>query len=157
MLLYVSVGRVCVWTSVLLILLSIFNAGTIITRFTRIAGELFGMLIAVLFLQEAIKVQTTSFSRLISQYLTCLVIIHFQGLISEFHAPENENQETGKSHFFLLYTNGLLAVIFSLGLVITALKSRRAKSWKYGFGTSICIYRSSLMCYIAIHIRVLDH
>lgn len=48
--------RVCVWTSLLLILLSIFNACAIINRFTRIAGELFGMLIAVLFIQEAIKV-----------------------------------------------------------------------------------------------------
>lgn len=48
-------GWVCVWTSLLLILLSIFNACAIINRFTRIAGELFGMLIAVLFIQEAIK------------------------------------------------------------------------------------------------------
>ncbi|CAN8252272.1 unnamed protein product [Cochlearia groenlandica] len=106
------VAWVCVWTSVLLILLSIFNACTIITRFTRIAGELFGMLIAVLFLQEAIK-----------------------GLISEFQATESENHhDSGESQFLWLYANGLLAVIFSLGLLITALKSRRAKSWKYGFG-----------------------
>lgn len=48
--------RVCVWTSLLLILLAIFNACNIISRFTRIAGELFGMLISVLFIQEAIKV-----------------------------------------------------------------------------------------------------
>lgn len=40
----------------MLILLAIFNACNIITRFTRIAGELFGMLITVLFFQEAIKV-----------------------------------------------------------------------------------------------------
>ncbi|CAA7023209.1 unnamed protein product [Microthlaspi erraticum] len=105
------VAWVCVWTSVLLILLSIFNACTIIKKFTRIAGELFGMLIAVLFLQEAIR-----------------------GLISEFHATERETHDLGESSFLWLYANGLLAVIFSLGLVITALKSRRAKSWKYGFG-----------------------
>ncbi|CAL5438621.1 unnamed protein product [Camellia sinensis] len=43
------------WTSILLLLPAAFNAGTIISRFTRIAGELFGMLIAVLFMQEAIK------------------------------------------------------------------------------------------------------
>ena len=48
--------RVCVWTSLFLILLGIFNACTVITRFTRVAGELFGMLITVLFFQEAIKV-----------------------------------------------------------------------------------------------------
>jgi hypothetical protein len=40
----------------LLFLLAIFNAAVIINRFTRIAGELFGMLITVLFIQEAIKV-----------------------------------------------------------------------------------------------------
>lgn len=40
----------------MLFLLAIFNACTIITRFTRISGELFGMLITVLFYQEAIKV-----------------------------------------------------------------------------------------------------
>ncbi|KAL2346751.1 hypothetical protein Fmac_000751 [Flemingia macrophylla] len=49
-------GWVCVWTAFMLILLAIFNACTIITRFTRLAGELFGMLITVLFFQEAIKV-----------------------------------------------------------------------------------------------------
>ncbi|CAL5443164.1 unnamed protein product [Camellia sinensis] len=46
---------VCVWTAILLLLPVAFNACTIISRFTRIAGELFGTLIAVLFMQEAIK------------------------------------------------------------------------------------------------------
>ncbi|CAN6877291.1 unnamed protein product [Brassica oleracea var. botrytis] len=105
------VAWVCVWTAIFLILLSIFNACTIISRFTRIAGELFGMLIAVLFLQEAIK-----------------------GLVSEFRASKSEHDKSRESDFLWPYTNGLLAVIFSLGLLITALKSRRAKSWKYGFG-----------------------
>ena len=53
---FVFFPRVCVWTALLLILLAIFNACTIITRFTRIVDELFGMLITILFLQEAIKV-----------------------------------------------------------------------------------------------------
>lgn len=48
--------RVCVWTAIMLILLAIFNACKIISRFTRIAGELFGMLITVLFIEAAIKV-----------------------------------------------------------------------------------------------------
>lgn len=42
----------------MLFLLAVFNAGDLINRFTRIAGELFGMLIAVLFIQQAIKVTT---------------------------------------------------------------------------------------------------
>jgi hypothetical protein len=41
----------------MLFLLATFNASNVISRFTRVAGELFGMLITVLFLQEAIKVR----------------------------------------------------------------------------------------------------
>lgn len=48
--------RVCVWTAILLFLLAILGACSIINRFTRIAGELFGLLIAMLFMQQAIKV-----------------------------------------------------------------------------------------------------
>lgn len=48
--------RVCVWTAFLLFLLAVLGACSIINRFTRLAGELFGMLIAMLFMQEAIKV-----------------------------------------------------------------------------------------------------
>ncbi|XP_076913851.1 boron transporter 1-like [Bidens hawaiensis] len=40
-------GWVCVWTSVMLCVLAILNACALITRFTRIAGELFGMLISL--------------------------------------------------------------------------------------------------------------
>lgn len=42
----------------LLFLLAILGACSIINRFTRIAGELFGMLIAMLFMQQAIKVRS---------------------------------------------------------------------------------------------------
>ncbi|KAF4355882.1 hypothetical protein G4B88_018821, partial [Cannabis sativa] len=48
-------GWVCVWTSLLLFLLAILGACSIINRFTRLAGELFGMLIAMLFMQQAIR------------------------------------------------------------------------------------------------------
>ncbi|GJZ94142.1 retrovirus-related pol polyprotein from transposon TNT 1-94 [Tanacetum coccineum] len=49
-------GWVCLWTAVMLCVLAILNACTLITRFTRVAGELFGMLISVLFMQEAVRV-----------------------------------------------------------------------------------------------------
>lgn len=51
------VFRVCAWTALLLFLLSILGACSIINRFTRIAGELFGLLIAMLFMQQAIRVR----------------------------------------------------------------------------------------------------
>ncbi|KAL1809685.1 hypothetical protein ACET3Z_026675 [Daucus carota] len=104
-------GWVCVWTAIFLFMLAIFNAGSIIIRFTRVAGETFAMLIALLFIQEAIK-----------------------GIVSEFNIPEGENRNSEKYQFQWLYTNGLLAIIFSFGLLYTALRSRKARSWLYGTG-----------------------
>ena len=104
-------GWVCVWTALLLVLIAIFNVATIISKFTRIAGELFGMLIAVLFIQEAIR-----------------------GVISEFDIPKDENPKLEKHQFQWLYANGLLSVIFSFGVLFTSLKSRRARTWRYGTG-----------------------
>lgn len=48
------------WTALLLFLLAVLGACSIINRFTRIAGELFGLLIAMLFMQQAIRVSTLS-------------------------------------------------------------------------------------------------
>ncbi|KAJ8624141.1 hypothetical protein MRB53_032671 [Persea americana] len=104
-------GWVCVWTAFLLFVLAIFNACNIISKFTRISGELFGMLITVLFFQEAIK-----------------------GVVGEFRVSKGEEPTSPLHQFNWLYTNGLLGVIFSFGLLCTALKSRKARSWRYSTG-----------------------
>ncbi|KAK6914964.1 Bicarbonate transporter-like, transmembrane domain [Dillenia turbinata] len=104
-------GWVCVWTALLLFLLAIFNACTTINRFTRLSGELFGMLIAVLFIQEAIR-----------------------GVVSEFGTPKEADPKAEKYQFEWLYANGLLGAIFTFGLLFTALQSRKARSWRYGTG-----------------------
>ncbi|CAN1287621.1 Boron transporter 4 [Linum perenne] len=104
-------GWVCVWTSIMLCTLAIFNAGNIINKFTRVAGEMFGMLIAVLFIQEAIK-----------------------GLVSEFNVPEADDPKSEEFQFQWLYANGLLAVIFAFGVLWTSLKTRNARAWRYGTG-----------------------
>lgn len=44
------------WTALLLFMLAILGACSIINRFTRVAGELFGLLIAMLFVQQAVRV-----------------------------------------------------------------------------------------------------
>ncbi|BAT78191.1 hypothetical protein VIGAN_02083900 [Vigna angularis var. angularis] len=106
-----ALSWVCVWTGFFLVVLAIFNACSIISRFTRIAGELFAMLITVLFFQEAVK-----------------------GLIGEFNVVNKGNSSAEEFQFRWLYTNGLLAIIFSIGLLFTALISRRARAWKYGTG-----------------------
>lgn len=138
--------RVCIWTALLLFLLAIFNACTIISKFTRIAGELFGMLIAVLFIQQAVKVcawvevnqkwRIVFFNANEGDILDDLKyrVIHSQGVISEYKIPEAEDATAEKYQFPWLYTNGLLGIIFSFGLLFTSLKSRRARSWRYGTG-----------------------
>ncbi|CAH1413040.1 unnamed protein product [Lactuca virosa] len=105
------IQRVCVWTAVMLCVLTILDACTLITRFTRVAGELFGMLISVFFMQEAIK-----------------------GVISEFHIPKGENERVEEYQFQWLYTNGLLAIILAFGTLMTSMKSRGARAWPYGVG-----------------------
>ncbi|KAK7246222.1 hypothetical protein RIF29_41082 [Crotalaria pallida] len=104
-------GWVCMWTAVLLFLLAILGACSIINRFTRLVGELFGLLIAMLFMQEAIK-----------------------GLINEFHIPERANLTSTEFQYSWRFGNGMFALILSFGLLLTALKSRKARSWRYGSG-----------------------
>ncbi|KAK3194354.1 hypothetical protein Dsin_025664 [Dipteronia sinensis] len=104
-------GWVCVWTAFLLFLLSILGACSIINRFTRVAGELFGLLIAMLFMQQAIK-----------------------GLVDEFRIPERENIRLIEFIPSWRFANGMFALVLSFGLLHTALRSRKARSWRYGSG-----------------------
>ncbi|KAF6154243.1 hypothetical protein GIB67_036461 [Kingdonia uniflora] len=93
-------GWVCIWIALMLFLLAIFNACTAITKFTRIAGKLFGMLIVVLIVQEAVK-----------------------GVVSEFKILKVEDPKSEKYQFQWLYLNGVLATIYSL-LAYSILPSR---------------------------------
>ncbi|KAF5937260.1 hypothetical protein HYC85_024766 [Camellia sinensis] len=104
-------GWVCVWTAILLFLLAILGACSIINRFTRVAGELFGLLIAMLFMQQAIK-----------------------GLVDEFRIPKRENLKLIEFIPSWRFANGMFALVLSFGLLLTALKSRKARSWRYGTG-----------------------
>lgn len=42
-------------------LLAVFGACSLINRFTRVAGELFGLLIAILFVEQAVKVRGSNY------------------------------------------------------------------------------------------------
>lgn len=105
-------GWVCMWTAILLFLLAILGACSIINRFTRLAGELFGLLIAMLFMQEAIK-----------------------GLVGEFRIPERENPNSIEFQPSWRFANGMFALVLSFGLLLTSLRSRKARSWRYGSGS----------------------
>ncbi|XP_021718923.1 boron transporter 1-like isoform X1 [Chenopodium quinoa] len=102
---------VCVWTAFLLFLLAVLGACSIINRFTRIAGELFGLLIAMLFMQQAIR-----------------------GAVEEFRIPDRENPNQTAFLPSWRFGNGMFALVLSFGLLLTALKSRKARSWRYGAG-----------------------
>ncbi|KAI8522532.1 hypothetical protein RHMOL_Rhmol13G0004200 [Rhododendron molle] len=104
-------GWVCVWTAILLVLLSILGACSIINRFTRLAGELFGLLIAMLFMQQAIT-----------------------GLVDEFRIPQRENPKLSEFLASWRFANGMFALVLSFGLLLTGLRSRKARSWRYGTG-----------------------
>ncbi|GLT79494.1 hypothetical protein SLA2020_509800 [Shorea laevis] len=104
-------GWVCVWTAILLFLLAILGACSIINRFTRLAGELFGLLIAMLFMQQAIR-----------------------GVLEEFGNPQRENSNQTALEPSWRFGNGMFALVLSFGLLFTALKSRKARSWRYGTG-----------------------
>ncbi|XWS48172.1 hypothetical protein CRYUN_Cryun13aG0050300 [Craigia yunnanensis] len=104
-------GWVCVWTALLLFLLAILGACSIINRFTRVAGELFGLLIAMLFMQQAIR-----------------------GVVEEFGIPQRENPEQTALQPSWRFGNGMFALVLSFGLLLTALGSRKARSWRYGTG-----------------------
>ncbi|XP_071731685.1 probable boron transporter 2 [Rutidosis leptorrhynchoides] len=104
-------GWVCVWTALLLVLLSVLGACSIINRFTRVAGELFGLLIAMLFMQQAIK-----------------------GVVEEFGIPKSEDANDPAFQPAWRFGNGMFALVLSFGLLLTALKSRKARSWRYGSG-----------------------
>ncbi|KAI3892857.1 hypothetical protein MKX03_010454 [Papaver bracteatum] len=102
---------VCVWTAALLCILAVLGACSIINRFTRVAGELFGLLIAMLFMQEAIR-----------------------GIIDEFRVPKRENPNLPEFSPSWRFSNGMFALLMSFGLLLTGLKSRKARSWRYGSG-----------------------
>lgn len=104
-------GWVCVWTALLLFLLAVLGACSIINRFTRVAGELFGLLIAMLFMQQAIK-----------------------GVVEEFRIPQRENLKQTALQPSWRFGNGMFALVLSFGLLLTALRSRKARSWRYGTG-----------------------
>lgn len=57
--------------------------------------------------------------------------VFVQGAVSEFGIPKDENPSEVKFQFQWCYVNGLLGIIFTFGLLSTALKSRRARAWRY--------------------------
>lgn len=91
-----------------------------IRHFTRLSGELFGMLIALLFLQQAIK-----------------------GSVEEFRASDSSSWSgSGGSGGGELsppadaatwqLVNGVWSLLLAFGLLLASLLLRTARSWRFG-------------------------
>ena len=57
-----------------------------------------------------------------------------QGLVDEFRIPQRENPKALEFAPSWRFSNGMFALVLSFGLLITALQSRKARSWRYGSG-----------------------
>ncbi|KAG0577310.1 hypothetical protein KC19_5G147000 [Ceratodon purpureus] len=103
---------VCVWSAIFLFILAGFGACSLINRFTRVSGELFGLLIAALFIQQAVK-----------------------GVVYEFRIPEREDPTLEQFQYSWRFGNGMFGLVLTFGLIWTAVKSRRARSWRFASGS----------------------
>jgi hypothetical protein len=57
-----------------------------------------------------------------------------QGLVDEFRIPEREDRKALEFVPSWRFANGMFAIVLSFGLLLTALRSRKARSWRYGAG-----------------------
>lgn len=65
------------------------------------------------------------------------LIIYIQGLVDEFRSPEREDLKLLEFLPSWRFANGMFALVLSFGLLITALRSRKARSWRYGTGMEL--------------------
>lgn len=91
----------CVWASLMVMILAVSGAASYISRFTRFAGESFGALIAVLFMQQAIK-----------------------GTILEYSYPNSVGQPWQ-------LVNGTWSLFLAWGLLLSGLLLRTARRWRF--------------------------
>lgn len=54
--------------------------------------------------------------------------------MDEFHIPKRENPKLTEFLPSWRFANGMFALVLSFGLLLTALRSRKARSWRYGSG-----------------------
>lgn len=57
-----------------------------------------------------------------------------KGLVDEFRIPKRENPKLIEFMSSWRFANGMFALVLSFGLMLTALRSRKARSWRYGSG-----------------------
>lgn len=63
-----------------------------------------------------------------------MLVAKMQGLVEEFGIPQRENPRQAALSPSWRFGNGMFALVLSFGLLLTALRSRKARSWRYGTG-----------------------
>ncbi|KAK9796254.1 hypothetical protein WJX73_004868 [Symbiochloris irregularis] len=102
-----------VWTAVMLFVLALVGSCKYISRFTRFSGELFGFLIAVLFIQQFVKGLVEGFRPEVQTFQNAP------------HSPESQQ-------FPYLYINGIWSVFLGFGLLYTSWQLHNARRWIIG-------------------------
>lgn len=54
--------------------------------------------------------------------------------MEEFRIPKTDNPNQAAFQPSWRFGNGMFALVLSFGLLLTSLKSRKARSWRYGTG-----------------------
>lgn len=54
--------------------------------------------------------------------------------MDEFRLPQREDTSLPQFVPSWRFANGMFALVLSFGLLLTALRSRKARSWRYGSG-----------------------
>lgn len=118
------------WAALFIVILAAINACKYIHTFTRFSGELFGLLIAVLFFQQGVRGLKAEFKPASNGTHGCDS--------NETHADEHHDlsgnhsidQMDGAAHPWLMF-NGTWACLLAFGLVVTTLEIRKARTWNY--------------------------
>lgn len=66
-----------------------------------------------------------------------LFVFLLKGLVEEFRIPKREDPSSTEFIPSWRFANGMFALVLSFGLLLTALRSRKARSWRYGSGKYI--------------------
>lgn len=107
----------CIWAALFMGIMAITGVCKFIDNFTRFSEELFGMLISVLFVQQAIT-----------------------GLVDEFKVHkkladlERSSDPFDPSAYHWRLVNGFWSSLLALGLLLSSMVLHGARSWRFGTG-----------------------
>jgi hypothetical protein len=118
------------WAALFIVILAAINACKYIHTFTRFAGELFGFLIALLFMQQGIKGLRDEYR--MERCLQNIENMTDSGIVcidEKFPVNETNADDLNSKHWLMF--NGTWALFLALGLVVSTWDFRKARDWNY--------------------------